>query len=271
MGIESDKTIKLVAIDLDGTLFNSGSKITDGNMEAIHKCLKSGIKVIITTAKTVYWVKKLILELGLQDPQIASAGSVIIDKDLKPVYIKKIPVKAYKKAVRLARKYDVGFGASCLDGFVYYEKKNKLLDYIWETGEQPKFTDNLLKHEIADQVLLITATVNEDDPFNNAAMDCVGGAIKIRRGGPYFLAGCNMKAGKMGALKKILASLRIRSKNIMAIGDSESDLGMIKLAGIGIAMGNATKVLKANADFTVSDNDNDGVAEAIERFVFNGK
>jgi len=271
MGIESDKAIKLVAIDLDGTLLNSGSKITDRNMESIHKCLKSGIKVIITTAKTVYWVKKLILELGLQDPQIASAGSVIIDKDLKPVYIKKIPVKAYRKAVRLARQYDVGFGASCLDGFVYYEKANKYLDYIWETGEQPKRTDNLLKPEIASQVLLITATVNEDDPFNNAAIDCVGDTIKLRRGGPYFLAGCNKNAGKMGALKKILASLKIRSKNIMAIGDSESDLGMVKLAGIGIAMGNATKVLKANADFTVSDNDNDGVAEAIERFVFDGK
>src|SRR5665647_1121572 len=139
MDIKSDKTIKLVAIDLDGTLFNSGSKITDRNLEAIHKCLKRGIKVIITTAKTVYWVKKLIVELGLQDPQIASAGSVIIDKNLAPVYIKKIPVKAYRKAVKLSRQYGVGFGASCLDGFVYYEKDNKLLDYIWETGEQPKY------------------------------------------------------------------------------------------------------------------------------------
>jgi len=271
MDIKSDRAIKLVAIDLDGTLFNSASKITDKNLEAIHKCLKSGIKVIITTAKTVYWVKKLIVELGLQDPQIASAGSVIIDRNLTPVYIKKIPVKAYRKAVKLARQYGAGFGASCLDGFVYYEKENKYLDYIWETGEQPKHTDNLLNPEIANQVLLITATVNEDDPFNNAAIECVGDAIKLRRGGPYFLAGCNKNAGKMGALKKIMASLKINSRNIMAIGDSESDLGMIKLAGIGVAMGNASEVLKVNADFTVSDNDNDGVAEAIERFVFNGR
>jgi Cof subfamily protein (haloacid dehalogenase superfamily) len=268
---KSNTEIKLIAIDLDGTLLNSESKITDRNLEAIHKCLSNGVKVIITTAKTVYWVKKLILELGLLDPQIASAGAVIIDKNMVPVYVKKIPVKAYRKAVRLSRQYGVGFGASCLDGFVYYEKENKFLDYIWDTGEQPKRTDNLLKPEIANQVLLITATVNEDDPFNNAAIDCVGNEIKLRRGGPYFLAGCNKNAGKMGALKKIVASLKINSRNIMAIGDSESDLGMIKLAGIGIAMGNATKVLKANADFTVSDNDNDGVAEAIERFVFSGR
>jgi Cof subfamily protein (haloacid dehalogenase superfamily) len=271
MDVQSNKAIKLVAIDLDGTLFNSESKITDRNLKAIHKCLKNGVKVIITTAKTVYWVKKLILELGLEDPQIASAGAVIIDKNLAPVYVKKIPVKAYRKVVKLARQYGVGFGASCLDGFVYYEKHNQLLDYIWDTGEQPKYTDNLLKPGIANQVLLITATVNEEDPFNNAAIDCVGDAIKLRRGGPYFLAGCNKNAGKMGALKKIMASLKINSRNIMAIGDSESDLGMIKLAGIGVAMGNASNVLKANADFTVSGNDNDGVAEAIERFVFDGR
>lgn len=271
MGIKSNNAIKLVAIDLDGTLFNSESKITDRNLEAIHKCLRHGIKVIITTAKTVYWVKKLILELGLQDPQIASAGAAIIDKNLTPVYVKKIPVNAYRKSVKVARQYGVGFGASCLDGFVYYEKENKLLDYIWETGEQPKSTDNLLKPEIANQVLLITATVNEDDPFNNAVIDWVGDAIKFRRGGPYFLAGCNKNAGKMGALKKIMASLKINSRSAMAIGDSESDLGMIKLAGIGVAMGNASKVLKENADFTVSDNDNDGVTEAIERFAFNGR
>jgi Cof subfamily protein (haloacid dehalogenase superfamily) len=268
---KSNTAIELIATDLDGTLFNSESKITDRNLEAIHKCLGSGVKVIITTAKTVYWVKKLILELGLLDPQIASAGAAIIDKDLIPVYVKKIPVKDYRKAVRLARQYGAGFGASCLDGFVYYEKENKLLDYIWDTGEQPKYTDNLLKPEIANQVLLITATVNEDEPFNNAVIDCVGDAIKFRRGGPYFLVGCNKNAGKMGALKKIMASLKINSRNIMAIGDSESDIGMIKLAGIGVAMGNASEVLKANADFIVSDNDNDGVAEAIERFVFNGR
>jgi Cof subfamily protein (haloacid dehalogenase superfamily) len=268
---KSSKKIKLVAVDLDGTLLNSESKISDRNLEAIHKCLRDGIKVIITTAKTVYWVKKLILELGLQDPQIASAGSAIIDKNLTPVYIKKIPVKAYRKAVRLSRQYGVGFGASCLDGFVYYEKENKQLDYIWDTGEQPKRTNNLLKPEIANQVLLITAAVNEDDPFNNAAIECVGHAIKFRRAGPYFLAGCNKNAGKMRALKKIMASLKINSMDILAIGDSESDLGMIKLAGIGVAMGNASNVLKANAEFTVSDNDNDGVAEAIERFVFGGR
>jgi Cof subfamily protein (haloacid dehalogenase superfamily) len=270
MDIKSNNAIELVAIDLDGTLFNPEAKITDRNRESLHKCLGNGIKVIITTAKTVYWVKKLILELGLQDPQIASAGAAIIGKDLTPVYVKKIPVNAFRKAVKLARQYDAGFGASCLDGF-YYEKENKLLDYLWATGEQPRYTNNLLKPEIANQVLLITATVNEDDPFNNAAIECVGDSIKFRRGGPYFLAGCNINAGKMGALKKIMASFKINSRNVMAIGDSESDLGMIKLAGIGVAMGNASKVLKANADFTVSDNDNDGVAEAIERFVFNSR
>jgi len=75
-------------------------------------------------------------------------------------------------------------------------------------------------------------------------------------------------AGKASALKKILKILKTGSKDIMAIGDSESDLGMIKLAGIGVAMGNASEVIKTAADFIVKDNDHDGVSEAIEKFCF---
>ena len=260
--------IKLVAIDLDGTLFDSSSNISDKNKQSILKCLESNIKVIITTAKTTYWVKKLITSLNLRDPQIASAGAAIINSNLTPIFTKKIPFKHYKKMVELARKYNIGFCSSCIDGFVYYESDNPYLKYVWETGERPKLTNDLLDANITKQVLLVTATVQENHIFNKVLLENFNGDLKIRRGGPYFLAACNKMAGKASALKKILKILKISSKNIMAIGDSESDLGMIKLAGIGVAMGNASEVIKSAADFITKDNDNDGVSEAIEKFCF---
>ena len=259
--------IKLVAIDLDGTLFDSNSNISDKNRQSILRCLENDIKVIITTAKTTYWVKKLITSLHLRDPQIASAGAAIIDSDLTPVYIKKIPIKYYKKMVMLARKYNIGFCSSCIDGYVYYESDNPYLKYVWETGEQPKLTGNLLDENIAKQVLLVTATVDENHIFNKVLLENFNGDLKIRRGGPYFLAACNKKAGKTSALLKILKILKISSRDILAIGDSESDLGIIKLAGIGVAMGNASEIIQVAADFIVKDNNNDGVSEAIEKFV----
>jgi Cof subfamily protein (haloacid dehalogenase superfamily) len=260
--------IKLVAIDLDGTLFDSSTNISDKNKQSILKCLESNIKVIITTAKTTYWVKKLITLLNLKDPQIASAGATIIDSILTPIFTKIIPLKYYKKIVELARKHNIGFCSSCLDGFVYYESDNPYLKYVWETGELPKLTNDLLDANITKQVLLVTATVQESHIFNKELLETFNGDLKIRRGGPYFLAASNRMAGKASALKRILKILRINNKDIMAIGDSESDLEMIKLAGIGVAMGNASEVLKSAADFIVKDNDNDGVSEAIEKFCF---
>lgn len=67
--------IKLIAIDLDGTLLNSKSQISIENKKAILKCLNNNIKVVLTTGKTIYSVGKIIKELGLKDLQIASGDS----------------------------------------------------------------------------------------------------------------------------------------------------------------------------------------------------
>ncbi len=262
--------IKLVSIDLDGTLFDTSSKISKKNRRAIQWCLENGIKVIITTAKTTYWVKKLITLLKLKDPQIASAGAAIIDAWFEPLYIKRIPASYFRKMVILARSYEVGFCASCLDGFVYYENDHPSLKYVWETGELPKHVSDLLDEKILKQVLMITVTVDENHIFNKVLSETFRTRLKVRRAGTCFLVAYSKNAGKTVALKKVLKILNIRSNNIMAIGDSESDLGMIKLAGIGVAMGNASEIIKASADHIVGDNDNDGVSEAIEKFIKKG-
>jgi len=75
------------------------------------------------------------------------------------------------------------------------------------------------------------------------------------------------KAGKVASLKQILKKSGIDKNEIMAIGDSNNDLGTIEFAGLGIAMGNAIGDVKLAADYISSDNDNNGVAEAIYKFI----
>lgn len=267
--LKTNSRIKLVAIDLDGTLFDSNSRISNANIAAIAECVNRKISVVITTAKTIYWVKKLIKSLNLKDPQIASSGAAILDRNLKPIYINKIPFQSYKKIVNLSRKYEVGLGVSCIDGFVYYEKENPYLEYIWITGELPRKVKNLLNKDIAGQVLLVTFTVNSEHFFNKILVNELGGEIEIKRAGEYFLVCHNKDTNKLNALKRILKILNIDRIDIMAIGDSESDIDIINFAGLGVAMGNSSVRVKKIADYIVSDNDNDGVAEAMNRFIFN--
>ena len=75
------------------------------------------------------------------------------------------------------------------------------------------------------------------------------------------------KAGKVASLRKILKKSGIDKNEVMAIGDSNNDLGTIEFAGLGIAMGNASRDVKLAADHISSDNDNSGVAEAIYKFI----
>jgi hypothetical protein len=72
---------------------------------------------------------------------------------------------------------------------------------------------------------------------------------------------------KGDALRVLLDELNIPAEQVMALGDGENDIEMLQLAGIGVAVGNASPLLKAVADQVVASNDDDGVAEAIERFV----
>ena len=73
--------IKLVAIDLDGTLINSKSRISNKNIRAINKCLKKDIKIVLVSAKSIYAVKKVAKIFKLNNPHIAFGGAAIIDKN----------------------------------------------------------------------------------------------------------------------------------------------------------------------------------------------
>ena len=79
----------------------------------------------------------------------------------------------------------------------------------------------------------------------------------------------NFEVGKTNAVKKILEIYNVNRGNVLAIGNGENDIGLIKFAGEGVAMGNAFETVKNSTDLVVSDNNNDDVAEAIYKYVLN--
>ncbi len=84
---------------------------------------------------------------------------------------------------------------------------------------------------------------------------------------PYYLEILNKDASKGSAVKELADHLGIKQEEVMAIGDAENDLSMLKFAGVSVAMGNATPEVKAVAKYEVASNAEDGVKEALERWV----
>ncbi|MCJ7472211.1 MAG: HAD family hydrolase [Actinobacteria bacterium] len=259
--------IRLITIDLDGTLFDSDSKISNDNKRAISKCINSGIKIVISTGKSIKCVDSVIKELGLVDLQIVSGGTIIITPDLKIQTVMKIPRNSVFNAINLARDSGIGFGLDTTGGNLCYEKEHENLKYFLETGEIIEKVENIRQDSIVDNALLFTFLVDESDDFNEILRKNIEDDVKIRRGGPYFLNILSREAGKVACLKQILKKSGIDKNEVMAIGDSNNDLGTVKFAGVGIAMGNATRDVKLAADHISSDNNSSGVAEAIYKFI----
>lgn len=259
--------IKLITIDLDGTLLDSDSYISGENREAISYCINRGIKVTLSTGKSMKCVGRVIREMGLKDLQIVSGGTMVIDQALNPIITIKIPGQSVIDSVRLARDNDVGFALDTTKGMLYYDRDFPELKFFMESGEVIKKVDNILTDHVINNALLFTFTVNNRHPFNSILEKSIGPDVKIRRGGPYYLNVLNINAGKVAGLKEILKIYGIDPGEVMAIGDNNNDMGTLEFAGLSVAMGNATEQVKKIADHITEDNDNSGVAKAINKFV----
>jgi len=261
--------IELVTIDLDGTLLDAKSQISDANRLAISKCLAKKIKVVITTGKNIFYVSKIVKALRLVDMQVISNGTVIVNAKMEPLKILRIPKGFFLEVVRLSRKHHKGFVLHCLNGFIYYEIENPYFKYISGTGEKLTKIDDITSDEIIANALMFTYAGIIGNNFYDLLADELENKLRIRRGGIFLADIFNLEAGKTNAIKKILEIYNIHRENILAIGDGENDIGLIKFAGKGVAMGNSFEAVKNSADLVVSDNNNDGVAEAIYKHVLN--
>jgi Cof subfamily protein (haloacid dehalogenase superfamily) len=259
--------IGIISIDLDGTLLGPDAKISKKNMEAVNACLNKGIKIVCNTGKTTKFVSSIINLLGLKDFQIASGGTVIMDCNLQPVFTFRIQEDIYCDIVNFQREINTGFVIHCLNGETYYEIGNDYFNIIVNSGEVIKKVPDLLDKNISGQALMFTyAGVINNDSYNELVKK-FGQKLKIRRGGQHLADIFSNEGGKVNAIKRILGLYNMGRENLMAIGDNENDIGVLKFAGLGIAMGNSQEKVKNEADYVVSDNASDGVAEAIYKFV----
>ncbi len=264
-----DSMLKMICLDLDGTLLNSESKVNPLDRKAINKCIDNKVRIAISTGKSYGCVYRIIRDLGLKGFQVASNGAAVINEGQKPVWTNKIPRNIYISLISYLREKNRSFVVHHLDGHIYCEESNQYLKDISNTGEIITRTENVLDQRIAGEVLMLTYDGKADDEVHKRLIDLFNGKLNIRTGAPFRMDVYSIKAGKSNAIRKILKMYGISREELMAVGDSENDIEMINLAGLSIAMGNSPDSVKSIADFVVADNNNNGVSEAINKYFFN--
>jgi Cof subfamily protein (haloacid dehalogenase superfamily) len=275
---------KLVCIDVDGTLLNNKHKITERTKEILLKAHKLGIHIVISTGR-IYTDAEYYSDLiGLKSPVIASNGAFIKEKDNNKVIYKE--VLGEKLSLELLEKfhkhrikpyfctpYKFYYGNIMFKIFnvatkIFGGRSNKIdIEYVysWEQWQKVlyKEKDNIVKCEI---IYRNAAFIHElrNELQNIEQLEIVDSSkynIEITRKG--------ISKGK--AVAMLASFYNLTREEIITIGDSENDLSMIEYAGMGIAMGNALDIVKQKADYVTNSNDNDGVANAINRFVLGNK
>ncbi|AIY84846.1 MAG: Cof-type HAD-IIB family hydrolase [Clostridium baratii] len=271
-------SIKLICIDMDGTLLKDKKTVSEENLNSIKLAIKKGVKVVITTGRIYDCAKMYSEKIGLDTPIIASNGAFIGYKD-KVIYNNPLKKEDILKFLEVTKKHGLkayltaNFGIisqeELAEDHVYKilnktlkdEEKVKLIvsDDIKEEIE--KFDGEILKGVCADKnnkVNLIKA--REELESLNTNMEIVSSwndNFEVMRNG----------STKGDAVRYLANYFGIDKEEVMCIGDSENDLSMIKYAGTGVAMGNASEDIKSVADYVTDTNVNDGVAKAINKFV----
>lgn len=266
-------TIKLVAVDIDGTLFNSRHKITPRTTQAIRRAHAQGILIVPATGRCPSVTQDIMARLGIVAPGVFLQGLLVLDANGKVFYEQLMTALTVRQVVAFARERGLTpliYSGSriIVEALTYYA--NLLTPYGEPapeviTGPLENAPDKFPVHKM----LLL----DEPDRISKARLEIVeamDGQASITQALAIAIEILPHGASKGAGLMHLLNALDIPPENAMAIGDGENDIEMLQMAGLGVAMGNASDLLKAVADAVVATNDQDGVAEALERFVLKG-
>lgn len=262
--------IKLVAIDLDGTLLNSRHALSARNRRAIESAQQQGVEVVLATGKTRHAAEDLIDSLGIDSPGIYMQGLITYNADGSVRTRIVMAKESVSRVISLGEEF--GFGALVYsDNRTFAPRVDDFAIKMTEYGEPHVETvaawPQLLDSFDINKVVLY----GEEDQ-----VAALRGALDARLAGAVHVTRANVdgmievlppNTSKGGAVKTLLEELGIDPSNALAAGDGENDIEMLQAVGIGVAMGNATQMLKDVADVIVPNNDEDGVAIALEEFV----
>ena len=252
--------IKAAFFDVDGTLLSyKTKKVCDSARASIAKLQERGILCVVATGRHMIQMSKLPVGDIPFDAFVMLNGQLILDKQQNVLF--GMPIEGKAKDFLVKSFNDRTFPA------IIIEEKDMYLNYVTDHVEKVHEIIAIAKPELSDykggNVYQVCAYLRPEDEHlvEPIREDVVmtswhyGGKDIIAAGG-----------GKMAGIKRYLEYAGIKREEIIAFGDAENDLDMLRFAGIGVAMGNGSEEAKAAADYVTADIDDDGIEKALKHF-----
>jgi len=262
--------IKLVALDIDGTLLNGERLIPEANCLAISRARKKGVKVVLATARTFLSALPFGQELDLDTPLICANGALIEDLQGVEWWSKGIDLGLAREIAAWADAE--GHALTTLVGdLVYSTWSNFSTGEDWKPRPYERAVDTNLAALTAPPLRIIAVGEETCQALLERFESQVKGEVRFDRyerdGRLLFVIAVHAAASKQDALAFISARWGLMAAQVMALSDNLPDLPMLRWAGIGVVMGNAPLEMRERARWVAPSNDEAGVGWAIHRFV----
>ncbi|MBF0787646.1 MULTISPECIES: sugar-phosphatase [unclassified Streptococcus] len=267
--------IKLIAIDIDGTLLNSKHEITPEVYQAIQDAKQAGVKIVIATGRPISGVKRILSQLNLLDKGdyvITFNGGLVQETATENDVIKEgLSYEDYLEWEYLSRQLELPMHASLKDG-LYTSNRNigKYTIYEAQLVDSPVFYRT--PEEMADKDIIKMMLVDEPEKLDAAIAQIPVALTKrfnVAKSAPFYLEITPKTVNKGEAIKQLSALLGLTLDQTMAIGDQENDRSMLEVVGTAVVMENGSPDIKKIATHITKSNDEHGVAHAIREWVLN--
>lgn len=260
-----DHPIRLIALDLDGTTLNPEHDLNPATIAAVEEATARGVTVVLASGRLSFSILPFARRLGLGGIHIGLNGGVSFDREGRFRHQHLLTLDQLTFAHRLLeaeRMPVMVFGAYGL----WATERSAALEFLHSAGEPDPRTYDPARLDRIEYPAKVISIVGPG-PIDAAMTARAEPRVHVVRSGPLFLEFMPPGVNKGAALTEYLADLGIDRRNVMAVGDSENDASLLAAAGFRVAMGNAVPALKAQADVVTGTNAEDGVAQAIRRFV----
>lgn len=264
---------RIVFSDIDGTLLNGDHVITSATQTALETLKNQGIPFALVSARSPAAMAPIRERYALTGPQISFSGALILDAQGQVVHSCPMPLVQAQEIIGFVEQegLDAAWALySAEDWWVRFPDDPRVAMEAGIVGLQP--TRLPWGEWPGDQVYKVLCICNP------VAADGIEGRMKERfphlsivRSGQMMLEIMMGGVNKGLAVKRLCAALGIHSRDAMALGDHYNDLDMLKAVGRPVVMGNAPEEIKKRFDAVTADNEHDGVARALERWIFSSR
>lgn len=264
-----------LVLDVDGTLLGSDRKVSDATREAIVMAQERGKVIAIASGRSIAGVRRTAASISLDEfggYVIANNGTSVVNcKTGECVYNQFVDQSLLRPVFEAAKAMGIGIG-------VYRDERKEFISgngnnkFFENDAKELKITFLETEHFLKDvnfpiNKIMLAAEPSKMGMVEKEMSERFGDRLNVFRSDACFVELLPRFVDKGVAVDKLVRHLGISKEQIICVGDSFNDLPMIRIAGLGVAMGNAQEEVKRSADYVTGSNDEDGIVTVIEKFM----